>query len=150
MENNKTNFKKNKQKQHNVIKKSKPINRKGVVMFGDRYVDMERVLVPRTNKKVKDFINELEPNFERILLYARNNGEKPFASVEHLKKWLIGNQEDYPKFSNDIFFYSLWLVSANLRKIYGKNEGCRRFPRKKLSVLPVTAFPGISSTLHQA
>ena len=53
------------------------------------------------------FINELEPNFERILLHARNNGEKPFASVEHLKKWLIGNQEDYPKFSNDIFFYFL-------------------------------------------
>lgn len=107
MENNKTNFKRNKQKQHNDVKKSKPINRKGVVMVGDRYVDMERVLVPRKNKKVKDFINELEPNFERILLYARNNGEKPFASVEHLKKWLIGNQEDYPKLSNDIFFYFL-------------------------------------------
>ena len=85
MENNKTNFKRNKQKQHNEIKKSKPINRKGVVMVGDRYVDMERVLVPRKNKKVKDFINELEPNFERIV-YARKDGEKPFASVEHLKK----------------------------------------------------------------
>ena len=93
--------------QNDSITTTKPINRKGVVMFGDRYVDMERVLVPRKNKKVKDFINELEPNFERILLYARNNGEKPFASVEHLKKWLIGNQEDYPKFSNDIFFYFL-------------------------------------------
>ena len=98
--------KRNKTK-NDSITTTKPINRKGVVMFGDRYVDMERVLVPRTNKKVKDFINELEPNFERILLYARNNGEKPFASVEHLKKWLIGNQEDYPKFSNDIFFYFL-------------------------------------------
>lgn len=98
--------KRNKTK-NDAITTTKPINRKGVVMFGDRYVDMERVLVPRTNKKVKDFINELEPNFERILLYARNNGEKPFASVEHLKKWLIGNQEDYPKFSNDIFFYFL-------------------------------------------
>lgn len=107
MGNNKAKFNRNKQTQHNDIKKSTPINRKGVVMFGDRYVDMERVLVPRKNKKVKDFINELEPNFERILLYARNNGEKPFASVEHLKKWLIGNQEDYPKFSNDIFFYFL-------------------------------------------
>lgn len=98
--------KRNKTK-NDAITTTKPINRKGVVMFGDRYVDMERVLVPRTNKKVKDFINELEPNFERILLHARNNGEKPFASVEHLKKWLIGNQEDYPKFSNDIFFYFL-------------------------------------------
>ena len=98
--------KRNKTK-NDAITTTKPINRKGVVMFGDRYVDMERVLVPRKNKKVKDFINELEPNFERILLYARNNGEKPFASVEHLKKWLIGNQEDYPKFSNDIFFYFL-------------------------------------------
>ena len=98
--------KRNKTK-NDSITTTKPINRKGVVMFGDRYVDMERVLVPRTNKKVKDFINELEPNFERILLHARNNGEKPFASVEHLKKWLIGNQEDYPKFSNDIFFYFL-------------------------------------------
>jgi len=106
MENNKTNFKRNKP-QHNEVKKSKPINRKGVVMVGDRYVDMERVLVPRKNKRVKDFINELEPNFERILFYARKNGEKPFASIEHLKKWLIGNQEDYPKLSNDIFFYFL-------------------------------------------
>ena len=99
--------KRNKTKNDAITTSTKPINRKGVVMFGDRYVDMERVLVPRKNKKVKDFINELEPNFERILLYARNNGEKPFASVEHLKKWLIGNQEDYPKFSNDIFFYFL-------------------------------------------
>ena len=107
MGNNKAKSNRNKQTQHNDIKKSTPINRKGVVMFGDRYVDMERVLVPRKNKKVKDFINELEPNFERILLYARNNGEKPFASVEHLKKWLIGNQEDYPNFINYIFFYFL-------------------------------------------
>ena len=98
--------KRNKTK-NDSITTTKPINRKGVVMVGDRYVDMERVLVPRKNKKVKDFINELEPNFERILFYARKNGEKPFASIEHLKKWLIGNQEDYPKFSNDIFFYFL-------------------------------------------
>ena len=57
--------KRNKTK-NDAITTTKPINRKGVVMFGDRYVDMERVLVPRKNKKVKDFINELEPNFERI------------------------------------------------------------------------------------
>jgi len=106
MKKDKTNFKRNKT-QNDAIKTTKPINRKGVVMVGDRYVDMERVLVPRKNKKVKDFINELEPNFERILLYAHKNGNKAFASVEHLKKWLIGNQEDYPKLNNDIFFYFL-------------------------------------------
>ena len=89
------------------MKKDKRNKTKNDSITTTKPVDMERVLVPRTNKKVKDFINELEPNFERILLHARNNGEKHFASVEHLKKWLIGNQEDYPKFSNDIFFYFL-------------------------------------------
>lgn len=81
--------------------------KKGVIIVGGKWVDMERILVPRKNKRVKDFIKELEPNFERIMLHARRNNEQAFKSEEHLKKWLVGNQEDYPQFNYDIYFYFL-------------------------------------------
>ena len=81
--------------------------KKGVVIVNGKTIDMEKVLVQRKNKKVKDFIGELESNIESILYHARKNNTQAFKDREHLKKWLIANQEDYPKFSTDIFFYFL-------------------------------------------
>jgi hypothetical protein len=81
--------------------------KKGVVLVNGKTIDMEKVLIPRKNKKVKDFIDELEPNIENILYQARKSNTQAFKDREHLKKWLIANQDDYHSFSSDVFFYFL-------------------------------------------
>ena len=68
-------------------------------------MNIGRVLIPRKNKTVKDFIKELTPNIESITMYAYRNGKKPFRDKEHLKQWLISNQEGYNKFNYEIYAY---------------------------------------------
>lgn len=78
---------------------------KEIIKINGQKINIGRILIPRKNKTVKDFINELNPNIESINLYAYRNGKKPFKDKEHLKKWLIANQEGYPKFNYEIYAY---------------------------------------------
>jgi hypothetical protein len=58
------------------------------------------------NKSVNDFINDLEPNINGIIRYAKINGNKPFnGNSNRLKQWLIDNQQGYNKYVPDIFYY---------------------------------------------
>lgn len=62
-----------------------------------------------TNKrtKVEALINELEPNFERIMDFARDNNLQPFnGSKKRLKEWLIANQKEN-KFIKEVYLYFL-------------------------------------------
>ena len=80
-----------------------------IIKINVREVNTDKVLV-KTTRKVKtvgDFIKELQPNFERIVMHAMGKGEKPFQDPEHLKRWLVNNQEGYPHFNADIFNYFL-------------------------------------------
>lgn len=58
-------------------------------------------------KPISSIIEEIKPNFDNIVHYARKNGTKPFKSNNDLKKWLINvgelkahNQEIYSYFLN--------------------------------------------------
>lgn len=77
---------------------------KKIVIKG-KEIQLNRVLIPKKNKTVENFINEITPNFERLCFIAHQNKTKPFKDKSHLKRWLINNQENYPKYSQDIFLY---------------------------------------------
>lgn len=56
-------------------------------------------------KTISSIIEEIKPNFDNIVHYARKNGTQPFKSNNDLKKWLINvgelknhNQEIYEFF----------------------------------------------------
>lgn len=78
---------------------------KEIVKINGKELNIGRVLISRKNKTVKDFITELTPNIESITMYTYRNGKKPFRDKEHLKQWLISNQEGYPKFNYEIYAY---------------------------------------------
>ena len=73
--------------------------------IGDKKIDFNKILIPRTHKTIGQFISEIEPNFERIASRNRLLGKKPFDSKYSLKQWLIGNQDGYPKFNFEIYHY---------------------------------------------
>ena len=67
-------------------------------------IDFDKIVY--RGKKVIDFINELEPNVERILRTCRIQEKTPFnGSKANLKKWLINNQEGYNKYIAEVFDY---------------------------------------------
>ena len=76
--------------------------RKGI-KFNGHSINFSKVIV--RNKSVQDFINELSPNVERIILHSRMHGNKPFNSKSELKKWLISNQENYNKYIPEVFHF---------------------------------------------
>lgn len=78
--------------------------KRDLLKIGGKRLNIGKVLT-RKGKTVGDFINELEPNIERIIANARINGREPFRDSEHLKNWLISNQEGYEKFNYEIFCY---------------------------------------------
>lgn len=77
---------------------------KEILKIGLKKLNIGKVLT-RRGKTVGDFINEIEPNIERIISHARLNGKQPFKDTEHLKNWLIANQDGYEKFNYEIFYY---------------------------------------------
>ena len=57
-------------------------------------------------KRVIDFINELEPNVERILRACKTQEKTPFnGSKTNLKNWLMDNQEGYNGYIAEVFNY---------------------------------------------
>lgn len=92
---------------------------KETLKIGVKKLNIGKVLT-RRGKTVGDFINEIEPNIERIVANARNNGKQPFTDSEHLKRWLIANQEGYEKFNYEIFYYF-----ANKLKLQIKKEAAK-------------------------
>ena len=78
-----------------------------IININGKEINTNKVLV-RTTRKVKtvqDFIKEIQPNFERIIAHALKNETKPFQDYEHLKRWLVNNQEDYPRYCDELFVY---------------------------------------------
>jgi hypothetical protein len=54
---------------------------------------------------VRDFINELEPQFERVNSNASNWGNKPFTTKEEIRAWCKDNQPYYKKHIPDVANY---------------------------------------------
>jgi hypothetical protein len=52
---------------------------------------------------VQDFIDDLEPTFDRIV--SGNSWHPPFSSNEELKKWCMDNQPYYKKYIPEVFNY---------------------------------------------
>jgi hypothetical protein len=52
---------------------------------------------------VQDFIDELEPQFERIM--SNRSHVRPFTSDAELKNWCKDNQPYYKKHIPDVFNY---------------------------------------------
>ena len=77
------------------------------IKIGTHTVDTSKVLIQnrRKVKTVGDFINELQPNFERVVMYGKTHDTNPFPTKQSLRRWLIANQADYNKFDKDIFKY---------------------------------------------
>jgi hypothetical protein len=79
----------------------------GTINIKGFLINTEKVLVQtkRKTKTIGDYIKEIQPNFERVVMYARKTDSKPFKDKESLKKWLIANQEGYNKFNKELFVY---------------------------------------------
>lgn len=56
---------------------------------------------------VGDFINDLEPMFDRILDNSRGFGTNPFDNKDKLKDWLKDNQPYYKKHIPEVYNYFL-------------------------------------------
>ena len=55
---------------------------------------------------VQDFIDELEPMFDRIKSNAREfNTRNPFETKDSLKKWCMENQPYYKKYIPEVVTY---------------------------------------------
>jgi len=54
---------------------------------------------------VGDFINELEPAFNRIQSNASIWGNKPFKTKEEVRRWCMDNQPYYKKYIPDVVNY---------------------------------------------
>lgn len=78
---------------------------KDIIKLNGKELNVGRVLLAKKKKTVNDFIKELEPNIENIQRLAHKNGTKAFKDRDHLKRWLIANQEGYEKFSYEIYYY---------------------------------------------
>jgi hypothetical protein len=52
---------------------------------------------------VQDFINELEPDFDRIMSNSREFGTTAFETDEELKQWCKDNQPYYKKHIPEVF-----------------------------------------------
>lgn len=52
---------------------------------------------------VQDFISELEPSFKVIM--SGQSWQKPFKTLEELKKWCMDNQPYYKKYIPEVFNY---------------------------------------------
>jgi hypothetical protein len=66
---------------------------------------------------VRDFIIELEPQFDMIM--AGSSWQKPFASKAEVKSWCMDNQPYYKKCIPEVVSY-LW------NKVQLRNEGAVR------------------------
>lgn len=75
-----------------------------VVKFNGHTINFNKKIVK--GKRVIDFINELEPNIERIIRMSKTNDRIPFdGSKNKLKEWLISNQEGYNKYISEVYDY---------------------------------------------
>ena len=75
-----------------------------VVKFNGHNINFDKKIVK--GKKVLDFINEIEPNIERIIRTCKINNIQPFdGSRNKLKEWLISNQEGYNKYISEVYDY---------------------------------------------
>lgn len=52
---------------------------------------------------VQDFINDLEPTFNRIV--SGQSCQKPFESDKELKEWCMSHQPYYKKYIPEVFKY---------------------------------------------
>ena len=58
--------------------------------------------------RVRDFIEELEPDVERVTSTAKEfytNGGYAFKNKAEMKKWIVDNQPYYKKYIPDVFWY---------------------------------------------
>lgn len=77
---------------------------KSKVKYNDHFINFDKKVYK--GKRVIDFINELEPQVERIILQYKSTDSKPFGgSKVSLSKWLIANQEGYNKYVGEIYNY---------------------------------------------
>ena len=75
------------------------------IKINGKPLNINRILVPKTKKRVRDFIEELTPDIDSIIRYAYRNGKKPSENKEELKQWLIGNQKGYHEFNYELYVY---------------------------------------------
>ena len=77
------------------------------IKIGTKTIDTSKVLIktPRVTKTVGDFIKEIQPNFERVIMYGRTHDTNPFPTRKRLRDWLIANQNGLNKYQEDIFTY---------------------------------------------
>jgi hypothetical protein len=54
---------------------------------------------------VQDFINEIEPTFDRIMENGREFGNDPFTDDKKLKEWVKSNQPYYKKHIPEVYKY---------------------------------------------
>lgn len=52
---------------------------------------------------VQDFINDLEPTFDRIISNSKDFGTKPFTDDKQIKKWCMDNQPYYKKHIPEVY-----------------------------------------------
>lgn len=78
---------------------------KDIVKINGKSINVGKVLIPSKGKTVKDFIKEIMPNAEIISINSYRNKTKPFSNKESFKKWLISNQDGYPKFNYELYIY---------------------------------------------
>ena len=77
------------------------------ITIGTKTIDTDKVLIKtaRKTKTVGDFIKEIQPNFERVLMYGHTHNTNPFPTRKRLRDWLIANQNGLEKYQADIFTY---------------------------------------------
>lgn len=85
---------------------------KNVINLNGKRINIGKVLISRSKKTVNDFIKEIEPNIENIQRIAHKKGTQAFKDRDHLKRWLIANQEGYAKFNYEIYYY--FVIKCNL------------------------------------